>query len=477
MSPPEPQPGARGAARPPGLADGVREWGKRRRRLLNPAALLLCLVPAVLCFAYVRAFGVTVVYSDQWEVVSLFERLSAGTLTFEHLFRLHNEHRFFFPRIVMLGLGSLTAWNNIAEMYLIVAMLTASAGIMLLAFRRSFGPGAVILFVPVAFLVLTLRQHLNLLWGYQITFALTQLAAVASLYALYLYSGRPGAGRWVAFAAAVACAVVASGSSVQGLMVWLAGLLPLFTGRRDDGNPRIPRTGLVLWIFSGALVWVLYFYDYQPAGSSNASPLDVLAEPVYGAVYGLTIVGASLTFASSVAVLAGALIFASLISTIFLLLRRGGREAAGRYSFWLSVCTFSLLVLALISAGRFSSGLDGALASRYVTFSAPLLAGVYALNVGLWRESRGKVLPVAQLALAAGLILFSQAIHLDNAYARGAQSEEDRRAVAQLVLTREERTDRELTENIRFGANGIRGRADTLERLGLNIFHEPQAIR
>lgn len=440
---------------------------KEHQRLLSVAAVLLSIVPVLLCFVYVRAFGVTVVYSDQWEMVRSFELLESGKLTLEHLFRLHNEHRFFFPRIIMLGLGSLTAWNNVAEMYVVAALLTASAGVMLWAFRRSFGRRYVLFFIPVAFAILTLRQSLNLLWGYQITFALTQFAAIASLYALHTHFRREGAGRWVALVVAVAFAVIASGSSVQGLMVWLAGLFVfLLNTRRSTGKSS--RGSILVWIASGAFIWVLYFFDYQAVGSS-ANPLGLLAEPVYGASYGLSIIGASMSFAQPLPVLYGALILTSLGLTIYLLLKTDGWRKAGEHSFWISVCAFSLLVLALIAVGRYSNGLEGATASRYVTFSAPLLAGVYALSVALYRKSGGRIFPVAQMILLAGLILFSQLVDLDNAYARGVMIKEDRQRAAQLIIERDEATDEELNQGIRFGAQGIRTRAEILARLEYNV--------
>ncbi|MGI8650191.1 MAG: hypothetical protein ACR2KW_07410 [Rubrobacter sp.] len=211
---------------------------------------ILMLLPAALCVLYVRTFGVNVVFADQWEMVPHFARLANGQLSVSDLWAFHNEHQLFFPRVVMISLGSVTAWNNVAEMYFLVGCLAGSAVLLFVAFRKSLDEVRVrdlLVFVPVVWLVFSLRQHTNLLWGYQITFALTQLACLATL--LLLYSGRwerAGLREASVFSLALALGLVASGSSAQGLLVWPAGLLLLASAkvRREpcwSSGPRLER--------------------------------------------------------------------------------------------------------------------------------------------------------------------------------------------------------------------------------------------
>lgn len=126
------------------------------------APYLLILLPATLSSLFVSFFGVNVVVRDQWEMAGLFGELYSGDLSLSELWVPHNEHRFLFPRIAMLALGTVTDWNNVAEMYLIQLCLLATLVVLFFAFRDSVGARP-LLFVPVAFLVFSLRQWFNML--------------------------------------------------------------------------------------------------------------------------------------------------------------------------------------------------------------------------------------------------------------------------------------------------------------------------
>src|SRR5918998_1714538 len=185
---------------------------------------LLILLPAGLAFLYVRAFGVSVVFADAWSMVRLFDKWSSGRLGLPDLFDQHNEHRMFFPEGVELMLGSITKYDNVAEMYLVLVCFLATLVCLLLAFRASVRSWP-FLFVPVAFLIFSFRQHENMLWGYQISFAFAQAFGVLALFLLdVLWRKRY---KKLAFMAALGSATVASFSVAQGLFVWPAGLLQL----------------------------------------------------------------------------------------------------------------------------------------------------------------------------------------------------------------------------------------------------------
>jgi hypothetical protein len=51
---------------------------------------LLMVLPGALAFLYVRLFGVNVPYWDQWWIVTLFEKLNAGSLHMSDLWSQAN---------------------------------------------------------------------------------------------------------------------------------------------------------------------------------------------------------------------------------------------------------------------------------------------------------------------------------------------------------------------------------------------------
>src|SRR5215210_3001934 len=97
-------------------------------------SLLLSLLPAALGVLYVHTFGVSVVYSDAWTVVPLFDKWFSGTLQVSDLWRQDNAHRPFFPNIVYLLLGLVTKYDKVAEMYLIQVCFFVTLVVLLLAF-------------------------------------------------------------------------------------------------------------------------------------------------------------------------------------------------------------------------------------------------------------------------------------------------------------------------------------------------------
>ena len=82
-------------------------------------------LPVFLCFNFIYRFGVDVPFWDQWELVPFLDLWASGTLSLGDLFSQHNEHRIFFPRLIMLLLAAATGWNSRAEMWFNFSLLLA----------------------------------------------------------------------------------------------------------------------------------------------------------------------------------------------------------------------------------------------------------------------------------------------------------------------------------------------------------------
>ena len=75
----------------------------------------LVVVPFALLFLYVWIYAVNGPDWDHMSSAEIFYRWRDGRFDFEYLFRQHNEHRKAVARLVTLGLGLLTRWNNRPE--------------------------------------------------------------------------------------------------------------------------------------------------------------------------------------------------------------------------------------------------------------------------------------------------------------------------------------------------------------------------
>ena len=455
-------------------SEGGRQTGETVRRSLPfganawvPYALIL--LPGVLSVAYVHAFGVNVVFRDQWEMVRYFEQLSNSNLSFSAVWEPHNEHRFFFPRIAMLALGTITEWNNVAEMYLIQLCLFATLAGLWLAFGTGSRSGP-LLFVPVAFMVFTLSQSQNMLWGYQITFAFTQTFSVLALLFLHL-SGRGGKWKFT-FPIALTSGTVAAFSAIQGLLVWPAGLLQILIAPLEK---RVKGILIAAWGSTGTVVWVAYFVDYEPDVVS--SPFGLLTNPVAGVGRFLSLLGDSL-YLGYVPFLtqrdfafANGLLVLGLAVTALLLVYKYAE--LGKYSFWLSLLAFSFLVLLSMTLGRSESGGDSVSASRYVTFSVLAAIGVYAMLVKLWTERKTRF-TTALLGIFLTLILLNIPFSYLRGIGTGVAIRTDREEAAFVLRTYESQSNESL-RTLRRSPESVRRLASVLEDLGYNVFSEPQA--
>jgi hypothetical protein len=427
----------------------------------------LVLLPATVGFLYVRAFGVSVVYTDAWSMVPLFNKWAHGKLTLSDLYAQHNEHRMFFPETIQLLLGVATKYNNMVEMYLIEVCFLVTLGILLLAFRSGTRP-ALVLFVPISLLVFSLMQYENMLLGYQINFAFTQMFGVLTIFLLYIFGGRSPV--WLSSVAALGSATVASFSTAQGLLVWPAGLLQLLIGPVERQTKRIL---VVVWSLAGLAEWVAYFVDFRRS-PDKPSLLYAIEHPLEGASYFLTLLGSSLSWEQTSAFLVGLLLVCLTLVSLLLLVKN---RKVGEYSFWVSLLFYSLLILASITAGRSAYGAWQAMAPRYTTFSILVVVSLYAILVKTLLERRSAANTVLLIVLS-GVILLSAAISYPAGILVGKYTEASRERAALLLTSGKYKSlpDAALAES--FGTSQgrvVRENAPILKRLHYNVFSEPRA--
>lgn len=427
---------------------------------------LLILLPVALAFLYVHRFGVNVPFRDSWSVVPLFGKLADGTLGMQDLWPHHTEsaHRIFFPLVASLALGTLTEYNTLAEMHLTLSCLLVTLVVLLLVFRDSIGRGwKLLLFVPVALLVFSLRQHFNMLSGFQIAFSFAQAFSVLALY--FLYRMRKERFREIVFAAALTSATVATFSAAQGLFVWPAGVVMLLLMPLD----RPAKKFLVgAWALIGMIEWIAHFRGYTHA-ERRPSLSNALEHPVSTTEYSMKLLGSSLFGQPTPALVSGLFLATLAVASLFLVFRHRKWSAC---SFWIAFLCFSLFSLASIIVARSGSvaGVDQALVSKYTTFSVLVVVGVYAILVKLALDTRLPRLAVLPGALSV-LVLLSLPFSFAGAIEEGRKlnAEQDRAAFA--LSTYESQSDEILREYIHKKPK-TQERAIVLEKLGYSVFSD-----
>jgi hypothetical protein len=303
-----------------------------------------------------------------------------------------------------------------------------STGIIVVAHRLRTRSLPLIWYCPVAVIMFSIVQHQNTLWGFKFAWYLVLLALTVTLALL----DRPNLTWWL-LVLAMGAAVIGSFSSLQGLLIWPAGLIVLYLRRR-------PAVYCVAWIGIAVLTAAMYFYNYvAPAGENGYA----IRHPVASAKFFLLMVGdlvgvnVSQTNATGIAVilLGLAVVLVSVWALIFYCRRD---TAVGGSPIAAALICFGLLFAALVTEGRIMLGLAGASVSRYRTFDLLIVVGLYLLvldQVDL-RRRRASPAPGAT-TLPAPETATVPDVHLDPISPAGAPESsppDGRRRTAAVVL-------------------------------------------
>ena len=74
-------------------------------------------------FVYVWIFGVNLIYMDEWWFVPLIKKVQSSGISFDMLFKQHNEHRIFFPRLFYIATVPISNMNSKFYMFFNAIML------------------------------------------------------------------------------------------------------------------------------------------------------------------------------------------------------------------------------------------------------------------------------------------------------------------------------------------------------------------
>src|SRR4051812_27707939 len=438
----------------------------RRSWILASVAMAAIAAPLAISFAYVRAFAVDVLIWDEWEIVNLFMAKEAGRLSLHDLFAQHNEHRILLPRLAWLLLGPLTRLDNRAEMYLSWSCLAAIVGLVLVAHLRSEGTSArsIASFIPAAWVICTLRQSENLLWGWQIAISLCAVFAVLAVFAL------ARAHTVLSVSLAIVAGTATSLCFAGGLVIWPVGActLALTMLERDQVvDKRRVRAALVSWVIAGAVCCVAYFHGYiKPA--HHPSLRYVFGNPVESMTYFAMAFSNSLATSFPAAIAYGAVLLLALVAIAALVWHRLVRVSG---SMAIPLVLFSVASSAVIMLGRAGFGRDQALSSRYATFSALGVVGLYLAALQAHRIEMGRLISTALLTI----IVVSQLTIDVGAWHEALPVKESRRIAAQAVLDIDAAPDQTIASYLYPVAAITRVRARFLRDHRWNVFAKSSA--
>lgn len=435
--------------------------------------LLLIILPLVFQVVYLCSFAVDLPWWDQWLLVPGFRAMFSGKpdRILAGLWGQLNEHRLPLPRLIFFLLARVTDWNVLAEMWLSLGVVTLTFAGWWLIYRKTVGTSSWG-FVPIAWLVFSLGQWENILFGMQLGFYLQVFGTVFALYFLSLRS-------WQSAIAAILCGLVSSLSLNAGLLVWPAGVFLLLASRARS-RPR-----LAAWIVVGIATFAVYFTGYHYP--QEHPPLTSgLFSPITTARFFLMNVGASLGGGVKDLSLAMGVCWLVVMGLwLHSRIRRGPHLRLDWSPSEVLAATLVLLSLvssATITVARVGFGhIDWAVSSRYTTMTTMGIIGVYMLLLkdnlpGATREAESASWLPARLFPALLAILFvGLAAANSQGVAMGKLDRANRIECQRILQTFEQQSDEALQRLMRW--DGIRQEAAFLRVVGWSVFRQSQAQR
>jgi len=436
-------------------------------QLTTALIAVLIIAPVLLNLAFIYKYGVNCVFWDQWEVVPLFDKLYSGNLSFADLFAQHNEHRILLPRLVMLGLGSLTHYNTVAEMYFAWFLLCLICFVLFKLFVRTFGFSSMTMakFIPVVWLTFGLRQYDNLLWGFQFVYFMVVLFFLLMVY--LLAESRRFDWR---FGLAILCGLASTFSLAGGLLVWPIGLIQLvFTARTTSKRLwGLDMIKTATWAVAGIAVYILYFAGYtQPQHTTDQ--LYAIHDPLTSIIFGLVALGSPLSNNVFIAAAIGPFLLILYILVGVIVIFKPDKWPV-RFPL-LALVLFTAASAAVLLITRAEWGVGAAFVSRYTTTTVLGITGLYmlALSVDFQNVNLKYFLWGALLSLLmAGVISTDCYAYLE----KGKQAYTERRAAAYYLVNYAGQSDENLGKLYPWPAI-TRERIQTLVKYKLNVFSEP----
>jgi hypothetical protein len=390
------------------------DWQNTRRSLVEvwvPIAMGLLTVAGF--FAYVFTFGVNVPYWDEWELLSWFQKFANGQLSlYELVTAKHNEHLVAVSYVFMLMQHLVTGFNVKAILITGAMLQVVALGVIVRFVWQALAEGSLRywMLLPPVFMLLSLSQYQNLLWGFQTPWFMITVGLVLSLALLdsaFADVSPEQKSKRVIVAAIVAFA--ASFCSFHGLIVWLAGAIFLYAKNELRMKPmlrdRITKTWFIAAGICIAVYLVIYFLNpaRNPVGISSA--VAALQRPDRVVLFVLLCTGTLLVDVSTrVALGAGSIV---LIVACVSVWRAVAAEKRSKFAFALALITYGLAFVLLVAVGRGPIGLGMSRESHYTAYAPLILVGSFII---LFHRApvRGfllSIVRVTRIALAAFLVV------------------------------------------------------------------------
>jgi len=323
---------------------------------------LFTLLPLLLLISFSLRYTVNIPFSDDWYFIPLFEKMFNHTLTFKDLWAQHNEHRFLITKLITLTNVWLTGWDLKYEIYLNVALGIAIFLALLTLLRReaaNFSKFSAYWILPtLSFLIFSLTQSRNWLWGIQMNIFLNMLFVVLGFVEL------TSTLNWKSILFASFLGLLATYSNASGLLYWPVALIIIYL------NPHVLKKTkhkmVTFWWATSAIIIVSYFYNWLPPQYGFPSVGEPIPTLLRFAELSLGLSGSALEIVSSKIAIAFGFLGITIYVYLILMLKKTKLLKSPLFLSQLALSLYAIFNIATVSFGRLKFNLpQEQLATRY----------------------------------------------------------------------------------------------------------------
>jgi hypothetical protein len=345
--------------------------------LKNGILIAGILIPIFLYLHFLVRFGVNIPFGDEWTFIPFLKSFYNHEDWVSLLFNQHNEHRIVFPKLLFLVLAKLTDWDIKIEMF-VSWMLCCFNFLLIWLLMRQSGIKSKWILIPVAWLLFSLGQWENIIWGWCLHWSLMIFGVLISIYFISKFASS----RWHIIPA-ILCGILSSFSMNNGLLIWPLGIMQLYFMNTEL---RSKVKYILLWAIIGISILIFYYSDYSrpshhpPWGNPFYEPLKFLY--YLTAQLGLELSGGLVVQAAII----GIFILAVFFGLIFFV--KDNKENFCQLMPIFILGLFSLLSSAAIVIGRMGFGLSYVIVSKYIAISSLLIIASLLLLFAVLQTSR-----------------------------------------------------------------------------------------
>lgn len=368
--------------------------------------ILISSIPFIYLVYLVVTFSVDLPYRDSWDLIPYIEKVHSDNLTPVDLWAQHNEHRIFFPRIIMLLYAELTHWDikhatliNI----LLGALIFSSFAYLVRKTTQKKKTISLWIFPVLSLIIFSLNQWENWFHEWQMQIFLSVLLFLN--WVIIMSSDNLNR---LKFFAATILAVISTYSFSNGLIIWPIGALLLVLKSKFKRNNL---SYLFIWVASSIVIYISYFINYQRP--LYHPPLLAFTKDLSGYVkYVLVYLGTPVAISDTNAALFFGFFGLFITSFAYLFIIKNKLTPFSTLVPYMCLTLYVILSALITGIGRAGISNNLVPTSRYATISQLLWLSIIVLLFIIIQKVRGDNLSLGKLIKTLSVISIFLIVYL-----------------------------------------------------------------